>query len=47
MKEEIKKALENIALIIDKRASYKSGEEYLQIVKDFKLIEAELTKEEK
>lgn len=48
MKPEIQKALQNIALIIDKRARYESGEEYQQIVKDFKLIQKELeSKEEK
>jgi hypothetical protein len=48
MKEEIKKALDNIAVIIDVRARYESGQEYIQAVSDFNLIKAELTpKEEK
>jgi hypothetical protein len=45
MKPEIQKALDNIALIIEKRARYESGEEFLQVVKDFRLIKAELEKE--
>jgi hypothetical protein len=47
MKPEIQKALDNIALIIEKRARYESGEEFLQVVKDFRLIKAELEKESK
>jgi hypothetical protein len=47
MKPEIQKALDNIALIIEKRARYESGEEFLQVVKDFRMIKAELEKESK
>jgi hypothetical protein len=46
MKPEIKKALDNLAVIIDKRARYETGEEYVQIANDFRLIKAELEKPE-
>jgi hypothetical protein len=42
MKPEIKKALDNIATIIDSQTRYNSGAEYIQIVNDFRLIKAEL-----
>jgi hypothetical protein len=46
MKPEIKKALDNLAVIIDKRARYETGEEYVQIANDFRLIKAELESNE-
>jgi hypothetical protein len=46
MKPEIKQALENIAILIDKRAKYENGQEYIQIANDFRLIKAELEKPE-